>query len=118
VEIRSQFRLVESLKEAHQTPSALIRSRPVNGASRFGGATNFPVWCQCPVSPASFAACAVCFSLRAMFRVCHDLPSVLGFGCNFLRDSRAFGAVVVAMFFSFSSRCQTRAGPVSHLQRL
>ena len=71
-------------------------------------------WSQCPVSPASFAACAVCFSLRAMFRVCHDLPSVLGFGCSFLRDSRAFGAVVVAMFFSFSSSSQAaRAGPVS-----
>jgi len=50
----------------------------------------------CPVFAASFAACAVCFSLRAMFRVCHDLLSVLGFGFNFLCDSRICG-VVVAM---------------------
>ena len=28
----------------------------------------------------NFAACAACFSLRVMFRVCHDLLSVLGFG--------------------------------------
>ena len=44
---------------------------------------------------ASVAACAVCFSLRAMFRVCQDLLSVFGFGFSFLCDSRLFGVVVV-----------------------
>jgi len=48
------------------------------------------------VADASFAACAACFSLRAMFRVCHDLLSVFGFGFSFLRDSRVCG--VVAMY--------------------
>ena len=53
-----------------------------------------------------------------MFRVCHDLPSVFGFGCSFLCDSRAFGAVVVvAIFFSFGSNCQARARPVSYLRK-
>jgi len=70
---------------------------------------------QCPVSAASFAACAVCFSLRAVFRVCHDLFSVFGFGFSFLCDSRLCG-VVVAMYPLFSVICQ--ASPVSHLQRL
>jgi hypothetical protein len=50
-----------------------------------------------------FAACAVCFSLRAAFRVCHDLLSVFGLGFSFLCDSRAGGAVVDAMFPHFSA---------------
>jgi hypothetical protein len=33
-----------------------------------------------PVFSPAFAACAACFSLRASFRVCHDLLSVFGFG--------------------------------------
>src|SRR5579872_1339362 len=49
--------------------------------------------CQRAVSAASFAACAVCFSLRAAFRVCHDFCSVFGFGFSLLRDSR-LGIVV------------------------
>jgi hypothetical protein len=64
--------------------------------------------CQRPVSAASFAACAVCFSFRAMFRVCHDFDSVFGFGFSFLCDSRLGGVVVDAMHSSFSSICQTR----------
>jgi len=32
-----------------------------------------------------------------MFRVCHDLLSVFGFGFSFLCDSRMCGVVVVAM---------------------
>ncbi len=64
--------------------------------------------CQRPVSAASFAACAVCFSLRAMFRVCHDLDSVLGFGFSFLCDSRLCGVVVDAMHSSFSFIRQAR----------
>jgi len=40
--------------------------------------------CECPGHSASFAACAACFSLRAVFRVCHDLLSVFGFGFSFL----------------------------------
>ncbi len=44
---------------------------------------------------ASLAACAVCFSFRAAFRVCHDFDSVFGFGFSRLRDSRVFGVVVV-----------------------
>jgi hypothetical protein len=39
-----------------------------------------------PLCAASFAAYAVCFSLRAMFRVCHDFDSVFGFGFSFLCD--------------------------------
>ena len=54
-----------------------------------------------PVSAASFAACAVCFSLRAMFRVCHDLFSVFGFGFSFLCDSRLCGVVVAISSFQF-----------------
>jgi hypothetical protein len=53
--------------------------------------------CQDSVPAASFAACAVCFSLRAAFRVCHALLSVFGFGFSFLCDSRLCGVVVVAM---------------------
>jgi len=45
-------------------------------------------------SAASFAACAVCFSLRAMFRVCHDFFSVFGFGFSFFCDSRLCSVVV------------------------
>ena len=59
--------------------------------------------CHPSASAASFAACAVCFSLRAMFRVCHDFGSVFGFGFSFLCDSRLFGVVVDAMCSSFSS---------------
>jgi hypothetical protein len=66
--------------------------------------------------PTVFAACAACFSLRAMFRVCHDLLSVFGFGFNFLCDSRVCGAVVDAIYALFSLICQ--AAPASHLQRL
>ena len=54
--------------------------------------------CYGSVFAASFAACAACFSLRAAFRVCHDLPSVFGFGFSFLCDSRLCGVVVVAMY--------------------
>ena len=50
-----------------------------------------------PGLAASFAACAACFSLRAMFRVCHDFCSVFGFGFSFLCDSRLWGVVVDAM---------------------
>src|SRR6266550_1592289 len=45
------------------------------------------------------AACAACFSLRAAFRVCHDLLSVFGFGFSFLCDSRLFGVVVDGIFY-------------------
>jgi hypothetical protein len=45
----------------------------------------------------SFAACAVCFSLRAMFRVCHDFFSVFGFGFSLFFDSRLC-VVVGAMY--------------------
>ena len=62
--------------------------------------------CYRPVSAASFAACAICFSLRAMFRVCHDFDSVFGFGFSFLCDSRLGGVVVDAMYSSFSFVCQ------------
>ena len=51
---------------------------------------------HCSVFAASFAACAVCFSLRAVFRVCHDLLSVFGFGCNFVCEARVFGGVMYA----------------------
>jgi hypothetical protein len=33
-----------------------------------------------------------------MFRVCHDLLSVFGFGFSLLCESRLFGVVVVAMY--------------------
>jgi len=59
------------------------------------------------VFAASFAACSACFSLRAMFRVCHDFDSVFGFGFSFLCDSRLDGVVVDAMYPSFSVICQT-----------
>ena len=52
---------------------------------------------------ASFAACSVCFSLRATFRVCHDFDSVFGLGFSFLCDSRLGAVVVDAMYPSFSS---------------
>jgi hypothetical protein len=45
---------------------------------------------------ANFAACAACFSLRAVFRVCHDLLSVFGFAFSFLCETRLGFAVVVA----------------------
>ncbi len=54
--------------------------------------------CHGSAFAASVAACAVCFSLRAMFRVCHDLLSVFGFGFSFLCDSRLGGVVVDAMY--------------------
>ena len=47
-----------------------------------------PSVCHGSVFAAIAAACAVCFSFRAMFRVCHDLLSVFGFGFSFLCDSR------------------------------
>ena len=58
---------------------------------------------------ACFAACAACFSLRAMFRVCHDLLSVFGFGFSFLRDSRLCGVVVFAIYPLLSVICQVGA---------
>ena len=45
----------------------------------------------------SFAAYAACFSLRAAFRVCHDLCSVFGFAFSRFFDSRAAGVVVEAI---------------------
>ena len=48
------------------------------------------------VAEPSFSACAACLSLRAAFRVCHDLLSVFGFGFSFLRESRVFA--VLAMY--------------------
>jgi hypothetical protein len=54
--------------------------------------------CHGSVFAAIVAACAVCFSFRAMFRVCHDLLSVFGFGFSFFCDSRFCGVVVVAMY--------------------
>jgi hypothetical protein len=58
----------------------------------------------CPVPAASFAACAVCLSLREAFRVCQDLCSVFGFGFSLFFDSRAGVVVVeVAMCPAFSS---------------
>jgi hypothetical protein len=54
--------------------------------------------CHRSVSAASFAACAACFSFRAMFRVCHDLLSVLGLGFSFFCDSRLCGVVLGAMY--------------------
>jgi hypothetical protein len=64
-----------------------------NGVDRLGHISVFA---------ASVAACAACFSLRAVFRVCHDLLSVFGFGFSFLCDSRLRGVVVVAMYPLFS----------------
>jgi hypothetical protein len=46
---------------------------------------------------ASFAAYAACFSLRAAFRVCHDLCSVFGFAFSRFFDSRLAGVVVEAI---------------------
>ncbi|PYN17534.1 MAG: hypothetical protein DMD76_30925 [Candidatus Rokuibacteriota bacterium] len=46
---------------------------------------------------ASFAAYAACFSLRAAFRVCHDLCSVFGFAFSRFFDSRVGGVVVEAI---------------------
>jgi hypothetical protein len=54
--------------------------------------------CHSPVFSVSFAACAACFSFRAMFRVCHDLLSVLGLGFSFFCDSRLCGVVLGAMY--------------------
>jgi hypothetical protein len=48
------------------------------------------------------AAYAACFSLRAAFRVCHDLLSVFGFGFSRFRDSRPPGVAV----FATSASCQ------------
>jgi len=45
----------------------------------------------------SFAAYAACFSLRAAFRVCHDLCSVFGFAFSRFFDSRLAGVVVEAI---------------------
>jgi hypothetical protein len=45
----------------------------------------------------SFAAYAACFSLRAAFRVCHDLCSVFGFAFSRFFDSRVAGVVVEAI---------------------
>ena len=45
----------------------------------------------------SFAAYAACFSLRAAFRVCHDLCSVFGFAFRRFFDSRVAGVVVEAI---------------------
>jgi hypothetical protein len=50
-----------------------------------------------PAVAASFAAYAACFSLRAAFRVCHDLCSVFGFAFSRFFDSRAAGVVVEAI---------------------
>jgi hypothetical protein len=87
---------------------------PLAGASAMGQgriASPRPIHRYSGTASASFAACAVCFSLRAAFRVCHDLFSVFGFGFSFLCDSRVGVAVVVdAMepFFRFQrwTRCE------------
>ena len=55
-----------------------------------------------PAAAASFAAYAACFSLRAAFRVCHDLCSVFGFAFSRFFDSRAAGVVVEAIYYSLS----------------
>ena len=61
-------------------------------------------YCPLGLYSTDFAACAVCFSLRAAFRVCHDLLSVFGLGFSFFFcDSRAGVAVVDAMFPLFQS---------------
>lgn len=64
--------------------------------------------CHGSAFSACFAACAVCFSLRAVFRVCHDLPSVFGLGFSFLCDSRLCGVLVAAMYPLFSVICRSR----------
>ena len=46
---------------------------------------------------ANFAAYAACFSLRAAFRVCHDLCSVFGFAFSRFFESRVAGVVVEAI---------------------
>src|SRR5207237_423624 len=51
---------------------------------------------------ARFAAYAACFSLRAAFRVCHDLCSVFGFAFSRFFDSRLAGVVVEAIWYSRS----------------
>ena len=56
---------------------------------------------QASVFAASPAAYAACLSLRAAFRVCHDLFSVFGFGFSFLRDSRLDTVVDFAMYPEF-----------------
>ena len=65
------------------------------------------------MSAATLAAWAACFSLRAAFRVCHDLLSVFGFGFSllFLRASRLSDVVLVAMILSsaLSARLVRRA---------
>ena len=53
--------------------------------------------CAGPGLRYAFAACAVCFSLRAALRVCHDLLSVFGFGFSRFFDSRLCDVVVGAM---------------------
>ena len=58
--------------------------------------------CHGSVFAASVAACAACFSLRAWFRVCHDLLSVFGFGLSFLCDSRLCGVVVLVAMYPLS----------------
>lgn len=77
----------------------------VSARTPFEGGANLRCRRQCSVSSASFAACAVCFSLRAAFLVCHDFWSVFGFGFSFVCFGRAFGA---AMFFSLGSVRQGR----------
>src|SRR5260370_6081177 len=76
--------------------------------------------CHGSVFAASFAACAVCFSLRAMFRVCHDFDSVFGFGFSFLRDSR-FCAVVVGAMYPLSALSEgqavTESEPITSARR-
>ena len=69
--------------------------------------------CQPAVSPAIFATCAACFSLRAAFRVCHDFCSVFGFGFSLLRDSRGVTVLVVVDAMVLFHFYQGRAGPVS-----
>ena len=94
---------------------------PLMGSGRTSANSDGPDlnrMCHRPVSAASFAACAVCFSLRAAFRVCHDFCSVFGLGFSFLCDSRLGGVVVDAMFPHFSAIGQARASPVSRLQAL
>jgi hypothetical protein len=64
--------------------------------------------CHSPVSDASFAGWAVCFSLRAMFRVCHDVFSVFGFGFSFFCDWRL--CVVVGAMSLLSVLSSRHAG--------
>src|SRR5215213_6460106 len=74
-------------RRATGTPSPRLFASWRQGRERYGS-----------VFPPCFSACAVCLSLRAAFRVCHDLLSVFGFGFNFLCDVRVFGVVVAAMY--------------------